>query len=75
MTDLFQSELSNEVKRHDRKYSELRVTIGHTASGIKKFGMSTELRFDHASDIVSGLLKFSQIIVRQPSLSSQMLVK
>lgn len=39
MTDQFQSELSNEVKRHDRKYSELRVTIEHTASGIKKFGI------------------------------------
>jgi hypothetical protein len=56
------SELSNEEKRHNRKHSKLRVIVEHTVSRIKKFGiMGTKFRnrlgrYDHASDIVSGLV-------------------
>jgi hypothetical protein len=58
------SELSNEEKRHNRKHSKLRVIVEHTVSRIKKFGiMGTKFRnklrrYDHASDIVSGLVNF-----------------
>ena len=58
------SELSNEEKKHNRKHSKLRVIVEHTVSGIKKFGiMGTKFRnklgrYDHASDIVSGLINF-----------------
>src|SRR5512133_2579660 len=63
------SELSNEEKRHNRKHSKLRVIVEHTVSRIKKFGiMGTKFRnrlgrYDHASDIVSGLVNF-RIIMR-----------
>ena len=58
------SELSNQEKRHNRKHSKLRVIVEHTVSRIKKFGiMGTKFRtklgrYDHASDIVSGLVNF-----------------
>ena len=58
------SELSDEEKRHNRKHSKLRVIVEHTVSRIKKFGiMGTKFRnklgrYDHASDIVSGLVNF-----------------
>jgi hypothetical protein len=57
-------ELSDEEKRHNRKHSKLRVIVEHTVSRIKKFGiMGTKFRnnlgrYDHASDIVSGLVNF-----------------
>jgi DDE superfamily endonuclease/Helix-turn-helix of DDE superfamily endonuclease len=58
------SELSDAEKRHNRKHSKLRVIVEHTISRIKKFGiMGTKFRnklgrYDHASDIVSGLVNF-----------------
>jgi DDE superfamily endonuclease len=58
------SELSDGQKRHNRKHSKLRVLVEHTVSRIKKFGiMGTKFRnklgrYDHASDIVSGLVNF-----------------
>ena len=58
------SELSDEEKKHNRKHSKLRVIVEHTVSRIKKFGiMGTKfrnklVRYDHASDIVSGLVNF-----------------
>jgi DDE superfamily endonuclease/Helix-turn-helix of DDE superfamily endonuclease len=58
------SELSDEEKKHNRKHSKLRVIVEHTVSRIKKFGiMGTKFRnklkrYDHASDIVSGLVNF-----------------
>jgi hypothetical protein len=58
------SGLSNEEKRHNTKHSKLRVIVEHTVSRIKKFGiMGTKFRnrlgrYDHASDIVSGLVNF-----------------
>ena len=58
------SELSNEEKRNNRKHSKLRVIVEHTVSRIKKFGiMGAKFRnklgrYDHASDIVSGLVNF-----------------
>ena len=58
------SELSNEEKKYNRKHSKLRVIVEHTVSRIKKFGiMGTKFRnklgrYDHASDIVSGLVNF-----------------
>ena len=58
------SELSNEEKRHNRKHSKLRVIVEHTVSRIKKFGIMGARfrnrlgRYDHASDIVSGLINF-----------------
>jgi hypothetical protein len=58
------SELSDEEKRHNRKHSKLRIIVEHTVSRIKKFGiMGTKFRnklgrYDHASDIVSGLVNF-----------------
>jgi hypothetical protein len=57
-------ELSDEEKKHNRKHSKLRVIVEHTVSRIKKFGiMGTKFRnklkrYDHASDIVSGLINF-----------------
>ena len=51
-------------RRHNRKHSKLRVIVEHTVSRIKKFGiMGTKFRnrlgrYDHASDIVSGLVNF-----------------
>ena len=46
-------------------HSKLRVIVEHTVSRIKKFGiMGTKFRnklggyYDHASDIVSGLVNF-----------------
>jgi len=58
------SELSDEEKKYNRKHSRLRVIVEHTVSRIKKFGiMGTKFRnklgrYDHASDIVSGLVNF-----------------
>jgi hypothetical protein len=58
------SELSDEEKKHNRKHSRLRVIVEHTICRIKKFGiMGTKFRnrlgrYDHASDIVSGLVNF-----------------
>jgi hypothetical protein len=58
------SELSDEEKRYNRKHSKLRIIVEHTVSRIKKFGiMGTKFRnklgrYDHASDIVSGLVNF-----------------
>jgi hypothetical protein len=58
------SELSDEEKRHNRKHSKIRIIVEHTVSRIKKFGiMGTKFRnklgrYDHASDIVSGLVNF-----------------
>ena len=58
------SELPNEEKKHNRKHFKLRVIVEHTVSRIKKFGiMGTKFRnklerYDHASDIVSGLVNF-----------------
>ena len=63
------SELSNEEKRHNRKHSKLRVIVEHTVSRIKKFGIMGARfrnrlgRYDHASDIVSGLVNF-RIMIR-----------
>jgi hypothetical protein len=58
------SELSDGEKKHNRKHSKLRVIVEHTICRIKKFGiMGTKFRnrlgrYDHASDIVSGLVNF-----------------
>ena len=58
------SELSGGEKKHNRKHSKLRVIVEHTICRIKKFGiMGTKFRnklgrYDHASDIVSGLVNF-----------------
>jgi hypothetical protein len=58
------SELSNEEKIHNKKHSKLRVIVEHTVSKIKKFGIMGTIfrnklgRYDHASDIVSGLVNF-----------------
>ena len=55
---------SDEEKRYNRKHSKLRIIVEHTVSRIKKFGiMGTKFRnklgrYDHASDIVSGLVNF-----------------
>jgi DDE superfamily endonuclease/Helix-turn-helix of DDE superfamily endonuclease len=57
-------ELSDEEKKYNRMHSKLRVIVEHTVSRIKKFGiMGTKFRnklgrYDHASDIVSGLVNF-----------------
>jgi hypothetical protein len=57
------SELSDEEKKYNRKHSKLRVIVEHTVCRVKKFGiMGTKFRnklgrYDHASDIVSGLVK------------------
>jgi hypothetical protein len=57
-------ELSKKEKRHNRNHSKIRTIIEHTVSRIKKFGiMGTKFRnklgrYDHASDIVSGLVNF-----------------
>src|SRR5215831_2648314 len=59
------SELSNEEKKYNRRHSKLRIVVEHTVSRIKKFGiMGTKFRnklgrYDYASDIVSGLVNFS----------------
>ena len=48
----------------EKKHSKLRVIVEHTVSRIKKFGiMGTKFRnrlgrYDHASDIVAGLVNF-----------------
>ena len=53
-----------EEKKHNRKHSKLRVIVEHTVSRIKKFGiMGTKFRnrlgrYDHAFDIVAGLVNF-----------------
>jgi len=58
------SELSDEEKKHNRNHSKLRVIVEHTISRVKKFGiMGTKFRnrlrrYDHVSDIVSGLVNF-----------------
>src|SRR5919198_3809858 len=58
------SELSDQEKRHNRQHSKLRVIVEHTICRIKKFGiMGTKFRnrlgrYDHVSDIVSGLVNF-----------------
>jgi hypothetical protein len=58
------SELSGGEKKRNRKHSKLRVIVEHTICRIKKFGiMVTKFRnklgrYDHASDIVSGLVTF-----------------
>jgi hypothetical protein len=57
-------ELSRKEKCHNRNHSKIRTIIEHTVSRIKKFGiMGTKFRnklgrYDHASDIVSGLVNF-----------------
>ena len=57
-------ELSRKEKCHNRNHSKMRTVIEHTVSRIKKFGiMGTKFRnrigkYDHASDIVSGLVNF-----------------
>ena len=57
-------ELSNEEKKHNRRHSKLRVIIEHTVSRIKKYGIMGARfrnklgRYDHASDIASGLVNF-----------------
>jgi DDE superfamily endonuclease len=63
-------ELSNEEKKHNRRHSKLRVIVEHTVSRIKKYGiMGTKFRnklkrYDHASDIVSGLINFRIMMMR-----------
>ena len=58
------SELSDEEKKYNRKHSKLRVIVEHTVSRIKKYGIMGARfrnrlgRYDHASDIVSGLENF-----------------
>ncbi|MBV9178214.1 MAG: transposase [Nitrososphaeraceae archaeon] len=58
------SDLSNEEKKYNRKHCKLRIIVEHTVGRIKKFGiMGTKFRnrlgrYDHASDIVSGLVNF-----------------
>ena len=55
---------SDEEKKYNRRHSKLRVIVEHTVSRIKKFGtMGTKFRnklgrYDHVSDIVSGLVNF-----------------
>jgi hypothetical protein len=55
---------SHEEKKYNRKHSKLRVIFEHTVSRIRKFGiMGSKFRnklgrYDHASDIVSGLVNF-----------------
>jgi hypothetical protein len=62
---------SDEEKRYNRKHSKLRIIVEHTISRIKKFGIiGTKFRnklgrYDHASDIVSGLVNF-RIILEHP---------
>ena len=57
-------ELSDEEKKYNRKHSKLRVIVEHTVSKVKKFGIMGTIfrnklgRYDHASDIVSGLVNF-----------------
>jgi hypothetical protein len=57
-------ELSSKEKRHNRSHCKTRTVIEHTICKIKKFGiMGTKFRnrltrYDHASDIVSGLVNF-----------------
>ena len=64
------SELCDEEKRNNRKHSKLRVTAEHTVSRIKKFGIMGARfrnklgRYDHASDIVSGLVNFRIMMMR-----------
>ena len=56
--------LSYEETTYNKKHSQLRIIIEHTICRLKKFGiMGTRFRnkvtkYDHASDIVSGLLNF-----------------
>ena len=57
-------ELSDEERAYNRKHSQLRIIVEHAICRIKKFGiMGTKFRnrlkrYDHASDIVSGLVNF-----------------
>ena len=57
-------ELLDEEKKHNRKHSKLRMIVEYTVNRIKKFGiLGTKFRnklkrYDHASDIVSGLINF-----------------
>ena len=68
------SELSDEEKKYNRKHSKLRVIVEHTVSRIKKFGiMGTKFRnklgrYDHASDIVSGLVNFRIMLTNRTLL-------
>jgi DDE superfamily endonuclease/Helix-turn-helix of DDE superfamily endonuclease len=56
--------LSYEETTYNKKHSRLRIIIEHTICRLKKFGiMGTRFRnrlgkYDHVSDIVSGLLNF-----------------
>jgi hypothetical protein len=56
--------LSNEERTYNRKHSQLRIIVEHAICRIKKFGiMGTKFRnrlgrYDHVSDIVSGLVNF-----------------
>ena len=56
--------LSGEEKKHNRRRSKLRVIVEHMMSRIKKYGiMGARFRnrlgkYNHASDIVSGLINF-----------------
>jgi hypothetical protein len=63
-TQVLKSKPLPGLNRHGRKHSKLGVIVEHTVSRIKKFGiMGTKFRnklgrYDHASDIVSGLVNF-----------------
>ena len=65
---------SDEEKKYNRKHSKLRVIVEHTVSRIKKFGiMGTKFRnklgrYDHASDIVSGLVNFRIMLTNRTLL-------
>jgi hypothetical protein len=56
--------LSDEERTYNKKHSKLRIIVEHTICRLKKFGiMGSRFRnrlgkYDHASDIVSGLLNF-----------------
>ncbi len=56
--------LSRKERRHNRRLSRKRVVVEHAISRVKKFGiMGNRFRnrlkhYDHASDIVSGLVNF-----------------
>ena len=68
------SELSDEEKKCNRMHSKLRVIVEHTVSRIKKFGIMAAKfrnklgRYDHASDIVSGLVNFRIMLTNKTLL-------
>ena len=81
------NELTDGEKRHNRKHSKLRIIVEHTVSRIKKFGiMGIKFRnrlgrYDHASDIVSGLVNFrimmrtNEHVILKPDRSGFTIVK